>query len=121
MSSAANLLQGWQELVPQIRVPHWLDQDDRTTLSDTITDLNQTTALFPTVREQLDAVLTELGVAEARDQVWPRKTELMRQAHGYPADVLPIRMSDEELQAVLAIPTLPTDLHHRLSGQPEKK
>lgn len=104
-----------------LRTPHWLGKDDRAALAETIVDLARATTIFPSVRAHLDAVLTELGVAEARDQVWPDKSEIVRLAHGYPADVLPIRMSGEEREAVLAIPTLPTALRKRLTGATEKK
>lgn len=104
-----------------IRTPHWLGRDDRRVLAETIVDLSRATTLFPSLRTNLDAVLIELGVVEARDQVWPDKSEIVRRAHGYSADVLPIRMSSEERDAVLAIPTLPRELRQRLTGDTEKK
>lgn len=104
-----------------IRTPHWLGMDDRRALAETIVDLARNTAVFPSVRRHLDAVLTELGVVEARDQVWPAKSEIVRRAHGYSADVLPIRMSSAERETVLAIPTLPAALRKRLTGATEKK
>lgn len=122
MPHAAYLYTGWQDIVPtQIRTPYWLGKDDRVSLSETIIDLFENTTVFPGVRTRLDAVLTELGVVEARDHVWPVKTEIVRRTHGYPADFLPIRMSDEERDAVLAIPTLPTALRQRLAGDTEAK
>jgi hypothetical protein len=121
MPHATNASQGWQIAVTPVRMAYWLNKEHRNALAESIIDLFTNTTPFPAVRARLDAVLTELGVAEARDQLWSDKTEIVRRAQGLASDVLPIRMSDEELDAVLALPTLPTALHARLAGYPEKK
>ena len=119
MTILSSLLEEWQIPLTPIRSPHWLAKHDRTLIAEAIVDLCQTTTVFPAVRARLDAVLTELGVAEARDQMWPQKAEIVRRSQGYASDVLPIRMSDDELTAVLSLPALPTDLLERLA--PTKK
>jgi hypothetical protein len=59
-------------------------------------------------------VLTELHVAAARDAVWPASAARVRLVTGWDPDVLPVRLSDPELTAVLALPTLPEALRTRL-------
>lgn len=122
MSTAlTTLAREWNDDVAEVRRPFWLNKKDRATLAESIIDLFAHTAIFPTMRADLDAVLTELGVAEARDQVWPEKAEIVRVAHGYTPDTLPIRMSDSELDAVLSISTLAPGLQQRLAGTRETK
>lgn len=101
--------------MPATRTPFWLTKPERVALSEAIATLISSTAMFPAVREELDAVLTELGVVEARDTVWPAKADIVRRASGFPSDVLPIRMSDSELDAVLALPNLPNTVHTALT------
>lgn len=121
MSSNATAWGDWEGTMTEVRIPHWLSKTDRTDLAEAIVDLCRSTTVFPTVRDRLDAVLIELGVAEARDQVWPHKAAIVRQAHGYAADVLPIRISDQELLAVLTLPALPPSLRQQLGGSAEKE
>lgn len=121
MTILTDVIQGWGDPVSEIRIPYWLTKDDRAILAESIVDLIHSTTVFPTMRDHLDAVLTELGVAEARDQVWPTKTNIVRRAYGYSADVLPIRMSETERQMILSIPTLPKALYNKLAGALEKK
>lgn len=97
------------------RTAFWLAEDDRIALCETIIDVTTNTFMFPAVRAELDAVLTELGVVEARDKVWPGSAHIVRVASGYDPDVLPIRMSDSETDAVLALPTLPASVRDALT------
>lgn len=101
----------------QPRVPYWFTLDHRAALADAIVNLTATTTVFPTVREHLDAVLTELGVVEARDQIWPATAAVVRRATGYGPEVLPIRMSDDEVNAVLTLPLLPRSVRAALTGK----
>lgn len=120
MTTAASLrLPEWDRAVTETREPFWLCEDERRTLRDTISAFSLTTTLFPRTRQDLDAVLTELGVAEAREQVWPDKSNIVRRTRGYTSDTLPIRMSEDELRAVLSIPSLPMALHQRLAPTTE--
>lgn len=102
-----------------VRVPYWITQDDRRELAETICWLFGAVTVHPTTRTDLDAVLTELGVAEARDQVWPLKAHLVRKVQGYTDNVLPIRMSERERRAVLSIPILPDSLRSALTNRDE--
>lgn len=112
----------WLETpVTPTRLPCWLDPTDRQILAESIVELLTTTSTFPGLREAFDAVLTELGVAEARNHMWPERVQIARRAHGMDADVLPIRMSREERNAVLGLPQLPTTLRTKINGATEKK
>lgn len=101
-------------LPPQaaVRIPHWLTLAQRTELSETIASVLRQTVVLPTTRHTFEEVLTELGVAQARDVVWPEKTQQVRAAAHLADDVLPIRMSHHELSVVL---TLPLSDHLRTS------
>jgi hypothetical protein len=117
VSSVSDFFDGWNPTV-EIREPFWLTRDERTLINDAIVHLVETTAVFPATRQHLDAVLTELGVAEARDHVAPTRSQIMRQAHGYTPDTIPIRMSAAESTAIASLPTLPTSIRARLSNSP---
>lgn len=101
--------------MPATRIPYWLSQPDRVALAESIIALMDTATVLPRIRDRLDAVLTELGVVEARDKVWPTQSELVRRATGYAPDVLPIQMSREERDAVLALTGLPDTVRARLT------
>ena len=88
-----------------VRLPCWLNEADRDTIATAIDDA-LTLDLHPVVECYLRDVRTELRVAAARDQVWPDQADVVRKASGYTADVLPIRMSEDEMAAVLSLTNL---------------
>lgn len=101
------------ELLPRlgtrrpVRIPYWLDGAQRDRLADAIHALLDGGCLpHPALSRHLAAVLIELGVASARDRVWPVKADRVRRATGLPPDALPVRMSAEEVAAVLSLPDL---------------
>lgn len=116
MTRHAAALASLEQAPTVTRIPYWLATPERTSLAETLIEVLDTTSVFPAVRTVLEGVLTELGVAEARDRVWPDRTARVRATAGLPEDVLPIRMSRDELDAVFALPTLPSTvraaLHH---------
>lgn len=100
---------------PDLRTTRWLTCEARSDLAETIIDLTQRTVTLPHVSVALDNILTELGVAEARDQMWPDRAHVVRQAHGLPADALPVRFTATELELAAGLATLPeylADLLH---------
>lgn len=103
--------------MPPTRLPCWMTSADRTALEAAIRELCASTALVPALRTMLEAVSLELGVAEARDQVWPTVGQVRRQASQASPDVLPVRMSEEERAAVLTIPTLDAGVRSRLADE----
>ena len=103
-----------------LRYPYWLGRDDRSALAETIIYLTSAVAMFPTARTSLDAVLVELGVAEARNQMWPDRAQLARTVHGHPADFLPIRMSETERDTVLGLTLIPDTVRDRLTPPTQK-
>lgn len=101
---------------PVVRIPYWLASAERTDLARLIVSTLTASDVLPTLEAMLGGVLTELGVAEARDRVWPDRTSQVRAAAGLDLDVLPVRMSREEIEAVRSLPDLPVPvrdaLHH---------
>jgi hypothetical protein len=104
------------ERVPEILVPHWLDSAQREQLAGAVREALTADLVHPVVAIHLEDVLTELHVAAARDAVWPAPAARVRLATGWGADVLPVRLSGDELSGVLALPTLPADLRTTLLG-----
>lgn len=98
-----------------VRRPVWMGRESRGALAEAIVTLQRNTLLFPSLKTALEQVLTELGVAEARHQMWPERAEIVRRTQGHPVDYLPIRMSREERSAIATVPFLPADLHEQLS------
>ncbi|RBY89528.1 hypothetical protein [Blastococcus sp. TF02A-30] len=102
--------------VPPVLVPHWLAADERTALATAVRAAFADPRVHPVAAIHLEDVLTELHVAAARDAVWPASAARVRLATGWDPDVLPVRLSDPELTAVLALPALPEALRARLRG-----
>lgn len=104
-------------LPPQVtpRQPFWLTHNQRTVLAEAIVTMTGSMLLPVGTRAHLEAVLTELGVAEARDVMWPVQTQQAREMARMPADALPVRMSREEVEAVTSMPTFPGALQGPLS------
>lgn len=98
-----------------LRYPYWLGREDRSALAETIAYLTTTVAMFPAARTALDAVMLELGVAEARNQMWPDRADLARAVSGHPEDYLPIRMSETERDTVLGLTLIPDSVRDRLT------
>jgi hypothetical protein len=99
-----------------VLVPHWLAAAERAQLAGTVADALADAAVHPVAAIHLEDVLTELHVATARDAVWPASASRVRMATGWPADVLPVRLSAAELACVLDLPTLSPLLRARLAG-----
>ncbi|MGY1808902.1 hypothetical protein ACI8AF_16155 [Blastococcus sp. SYSU D00669] len=104
--------------LPQVLVPHWLTARHRDQLAAVLHEEIAGAQLHPVAAIRLQDVLTELHVAAARDAVWPASADRVRRATGWEADVLPVRLSAEELAGVLAVPTLSDELRAVLSGVP---
>jgi hypothetical protein len=101
----------------QVLVPHWLSAVQRSGLADVVRDaLAGGSCVHPVVAIHLQDVLTELHVAAARDAVWPASAARVRRATGWDDDVLPVRLSAEEVASVLALPALPLGLRGLLGG-----
>ena len=103
-----------------LRYPYWMGHEDRSALAESIVYLTSTVAMFPAARHALDAVLVELGVAEARNQMWPDRAQLSRSINGYPEDYLPIRMSEAERITVLGLSLIPDTVRDRLNPPTQK-
>ena len=102
------------EAGPDVLVPYWLSAAERAALGSAVrTSLS--CLVHPVAAIHLHDVLTELHVAAARDAVWPATAERVRSATGWPADVLPVRLSDVERSSVLDLPTLPETVRECLT------
>ena len=103
------------ETRPDVLVPYWLSAADRAALGSAVrTALDR--LVHPVAAFHLQDVLTELHVAAARDAVWPATAARVRSATGWPADVLPVRLSAAERSSVLEIPALPASVRDFLTG-----
>ena len=98
-------------------VPHWLDAAARERLAEAVRVALDEPTTHPVTTIHLQDVLTELHVAAARDAVWPASTARVRMATGWKDDVLPVRLSADELAAVLGLPGLPELLRDLLGGR----
>jgi hypothetical protein len=103
------------EARPDVLVPYWLSADERAELGSAVRSALGR-LVHPVAAIHLQDVLTELHVAAARDAVWPATAARVRSATGWPADVLPVRLSAAERGSVLDIPTLPTAVRDSLAG-----
>jgi hypothetical protein len=101
---------------PEVLVPHWLTSAHRDRLAAVVRAALSGRRVHPLAAFHLEDVLTELHVAAARDAVWPASAARVRLATGWGEDVLPVRLSAAELDAVLALPDLPGALRGLLSG-----
>jgi len=101
----------------QTMVPHWVDAAARERLAAVVRVALDEPALHPVTTIHLQDVLTELHVAAAREAVWPASTARVRLATGWNDDVLPVRLSRDELAAVLRLPGLPGFLRSLLGGR----
>ncbi len=101
---------------PEVLVPHWLSATERAALNAAVrTALGR--PVHPVATIHLQDVLTELHVAAARDAVWPATAARVRSATGWPADVLPVRLSAAERGSVLDLPALPQTVRECLTGE----
>ena len=98
----------------EVLIPHWLPAAQRARLTAVVQEALADRCVHPVVAIRLEDVLTELHVAAARDAVWPTSAARVRLAAGWGDDVLPVRLSAEELAGVLALPNLPDDLRRLL-------
>jgi hypothetical protein len=103
------------EARPDVLVPYWLSAAERAALGASVrAALGR--AVHPVAAIHLQDVLTELHVAAARDAVWPSSAARVRSATGWPADVLPVRLSAAERGSVLDLPALPEAVRSSLTG-----
>ena len=100
-----------------VLLPHWLAEADRVSLAAVVRDGLTAPRVHPVTAVHLADVLTELHVAAARDAVWPAPAARVRRVTGWADDVLPVRLSAEELDSVLGLAALPTPLHATLAGR----
>ena len=100
-----------------VLVPHWLAGADRAELATAVRRALDSTLVHPVAAIHLEDVLTELHVAAAREAVWPSSSARVRMATGWGQDVLPVRLSTDELASVLALPALPDGLRVVLGGR----
>jgi hypothetical protein len=103
------------EARPDVLVPYWLSAAERAALGTAVrTALGR--LVHPVAAIHLQDVLTELHVAAARDAVWPATAARVRLATGWPADVLPVRLSAAERSSLLDLPVLPETVRDSLIG-----
>ena len=100
----------------EVLVPHWLTASHRTQLATTVRAALTARVMHPVAAIHLEDVLTELHVAAARDAVWPATAARVRLATGWPADVLPVRLSAAERGSLLDLPALPEAVRDSLIG-----
>jgi hypothetical protein len=100
-----------------VLLPYWLSEADRACLAGLVRDGLTAPGLHPVTAVHLADVLTELHVAAARDAVWPAPAARVRRVTGWADDVLPVRLSAEELDSVLGLPALPAALRATLAGR----
>ena len=97
-----------------VLVPYWLSAAEREALGSAVRTARGC-LVHPVAAIRLQEVLTELHVAAARDAVWPATAARVRSATGWPADVLPVRLSAAERGSVLDIPELPAAVRNCLT------
>jgi hypothetical protein len=97
-------------------VPHWLSAVDRADVQRVVQAALDVPALHPVAAIHLGDVLTELHVAAARELVWPAPIARVRQATGWGADVVPVRLSAPELASVLSLAELSPVARTALTG-----
>ncbi len=102
---------------PAVLLPHWLSGADRELLAAAVRTGLDAAELHPVTAVHLADVLTELHVAAARDAVWPGPAARVRRVTGWADDVLPVRLSADELDGVLGLPALPAALRAVLTGR----
>lgn len=99
-----------------VLVPHWLTAVDRADVQRAVQDALETAPVHPVATIHLGDVLTELHVAAARELVWPAPILRVRQATGWGADVVPVRLSAAELASVLSLSELSPVARTALTG-----
>ena len=100
---------------PDVLVPYWFSAAERAALGTAVrAALGR--LVHPVAACHLQDVLTELHVAAARDAVWPATAARVRLATGWPADVLPVRLSAAERSSLLDLPVLPETVRDSLIG-----
>jgi hypothetical protein len=100
---------------PDVLVPYWLSAVERSALAAAVR-AGLVRAAHPVAAIHLQDVLTELHVAAARDAVWPSSAARVRSATGWPADVLPVRLSAAERRCLLDLAVLPEAVRTSLTG-----
>jgi hypothetical protein len=103
------------DMRPDVLVPYWLSAAERAALGSAVR-MALGCLVHPVAAIHLQDVLTELHVAAARDAVWPATAARVRSATGWPADVLPVRLSAAERGSVLDIAALPAAVRDCLTG-----
>jgi hypothetical protein len=103
------------EARPDVLIPYWLSAAERAALGAAV-QAALGRLVHPVAAIHLQDVLTELHVAAARDAVWPHSAARVRSATGWPADVLPVRLSSAERGSVLDLAALPETVRHSLTG-----
>jgi hypothetical protein len=98
-----------------VLVPYWLSAPDRIGLGTAVRAALRG-VVHPVAVIHLQDVLTELHVAAAREAVWPMTAARVRSVTGWPADVLPVRLSAAERGSLLALATLPDAVRSTLVG-----
>jgi hypothetical protein len=98
-----------------VLVPYWLSAPDRVALGSAVRAALHG-IVHPVAAIHLQDVLTELHVAAARDAVWPMTAARVRSVTGWPADVLPVRLSAAERGSLLALAALPDAVRTSLTG-----
>ena len=104
-----------EESRPDVLVPYWLSAAERAALGSSVRAA-LSHLVHPVAAIHLQDVLTELHVAAARDAVWPATSARVRLAAGWPADVLPVRLSAAERGSLLDLPVLPETVRDSLIG-----
>ena len=104
------------EAASDVLVPYWLSAAQRAALGSAVRRALGC-LVHPVTAIHLQDVLTELHVAAARDAVWPATAARVRSATGWPADVLPVRLSAAERGSVLDLPALPQTVRESLTGE----
>ena len=99
---------------PDVLVPHWLTAAEREELATVVRRALEDAVVHPVAAFHLADVLTELHVATARDALWPTSAARVRRVTGWAADVLPVRLSAQELTSVLALAELALSLRTAL-------
>lgn len=85
-----------------VRFPVWLTHAQRSRL-DAVLGGFISTVMLPAARTTIEGIRAEIGVAVARDHLWPDAARAVRAATGMPEDALPVLMSTHEKQTVLRL------------------
>lgn len=93
-----------------VRTPVWISRENRAMLIELLNTVIVDPRTSAADAEALDTAVGEIGVAEARDHLWPETLMNQRAVKGYPKDWIPVWFSDEERRALSAIMSMPAAL-----------